>query len=187
MYDMACMKVLAQCTRSALAGALLAGTTGLALAQPAAPPAPPQQTTATYEDWVVRCETRPGPPPQKTCEMAQFTQAQGQTGLLTSIAIGRPAKQQPLKMVVQVPITVWLPAGVQVTAGGKDTGVPATYKRCFPAYCFADTEIRDDVIRRFRTATENGKLLFKDANQKDVALPVSFKGFGTAFDALARE
>jgi invasion protein IalB len=176
------MMVFARRSRSTLAGALLAGATGLAAAQPA-----PQQTTATYDDWVVRCETRPGPPPQKICEMAQFTKAQGTTGALTSIAIGRAAKNQPLRMVVQVPIAVWLPTGVQVIINARDAGVPTTYKRCLPAYCFADTEIRDDVIRRFRAATENGKLLFKDANQKDVEMPVSFKGFGAAFDALAKE
>jgi invasion protein IalB len=88
---------------------------------------------------------------------------------------------------VQVPINVWLPANVQLTTGDKDPGLPATYKRCVPAYCFADADIKDDVIRKLRSVTESGKLQFKDANQKDVALPVSFKGFGTAFDALAKE
>ena len=29
--------------------------------------------------------------------------------------------------------------------------------------------------------------MFKDANQRDVALPVSFKGFGIAYDALTKE
>jgi hypothetical protein len=38
-----------------------------------------------------------------------------------------------------------------------------------------------------RTATETGHIQFKDGNQKDVSLPASFKGFGTAFDALQKE
>jgi invasion protein IalB len=185
MCEIPCMTALKRLVRSMLALAMLAGEIAPAPAQPAAPT--PQQTTATYEDWVVRCETRSGPPPQKTCEMVQFTQVQGQAGVLTSIAIGRPVKGQPLKVVVQVPIGVWLPAGVQLTAGGKDAGLPATFKRCVPASCFADTEIKDEIIRKFRSATDSGKLQFKDANQKDVTLPVSFKGFGAAFDALAKE
>src|SRR6185436_2838549 len=51
----------------------------LAAAQPAASQTSnqdgaPQQTTATYEDWLLRCETKPGPPPQTVCEIVQFTQ-----------------------------------------------------------------------------------------------------------------
>src|SRR6185503_1839366 len=48
---------------------------------PASPPTPsPQQTSATYDDWIVRCESRPGPPVHKACEMVQFTQLKGQAG-----------------------------------------------------------------------------------------------------------
>src|SRR5262245_63031319 len=36
----------------------------------------PQRTTASYGDWTVRCETAPGPPPQKHCEMDQLAQTQ---------------------------------------------------------------------------------------------------------------
>ena len=48
---------------SPLIGALLVAAAGVAAAQT------PQQTTATYEDWIVRCETLAGPPPKRTCEM----------------------------------------------------------------------------------------------------------------------
>ena len=77
-----------------VACALLVGPAGSVAAQPAAPA--PQQTAATYEDWIVRCETQPGPPPQKACEMVQFTQLKGQAGVLTQIAIGHPVKGQPI-------------------------------------------------------------------------------------------
>ena len=153
----------------------------------AAQPAAPQQTTATYDDWIVRCEAQPGPPPQKTCEMVQFTQVKGQPGVLTQIAIGRPVKGQPIKLVIQVPISVWLPTGVRLHSNGKDFGISATFKRCMPTACFAELDVKDDTIRKFRSTTEAGKLEFKDANQKDIALPVSFKGFGVAYDALSKE
>jgi invasion protein IalB len=174
-----------------LTGLALFGLPGIAVAQaPAPPPAQsaPQQTTATYEDWIVRCETQPGPPPQKFCEMVQFTQMKGQGGgVISQIAIGRPVKGQPVKLVIQLPIGVWLPTGIKLAVGAKDPGLLTTFKRCIPAACFADAEIKDDTIRKFRTATEAGQIQFKDGNQKDGTLPVSFKGFGTAFDALAKE
>jgi invasion protein IalB len=154
----------------------------VAAAQPA-----PQQTTATYEDWIVRCETAPGPPPHKTCEMVQFTQMKGQQGVISQLAIGRPVKGQPIKIVIQVPIGVWLPAGVTLVADAKDTGVAAAFKRCVTVGCFAEADIKDDSIKKFRTASDSGQIHFKDANQKDVSLPVSFKGFGTAYDALSKE
>jgi invasion protein IalB len=56
-----------------------------------------------------------------------------------------------------------------------------------PAGCFAELELRDDVVKRLRTATERGRITFKDAGERDVVIPLSFKGFGNAFDALAKE
>ncbi len=147
----------------------------------------PQQTTATYEDWIVRCETQPGPPPVRVCEMVQYTQMQGQAGVVSQIAIGRPVKGQPIKVVFQVPVGVWLPAGVKLVTGSQDPGLAAAFKRCLTNGCFADIEVREDTIRKLRAMSEPGKLQFKDGNTKDVALPVSFKGFGAAFDALAKE
>jgi invasion protein IalB len=173
-----------------LAFAFLVCVTGIAAAQTAAQaPAQsaPQQTTATYEDWIVRCETLQGPPVQKTCEMVQYTQVKGQQGVLTQVAIGRPLKGQPVKMVVQVPVGVWLPTGVTLTTGSKDPGISATFKRCATAGCFADTDVRDDTIRKLRALTDQGHIDFKDGAQKDVSLPVSFKGFGAAYDALSKE
>jgi len=169
---------------AALAPLLVAGAVA---AQPAAQAPPPQQTSATYEDWIVRCEIKPGPPRQKSCEMVQFTQVKGQPGVLTQIAIGQAAKGQPTPLVIQVPISVWLPAGVKLTAGGKDEGLQMTFKICVPSACIANMEIRDDVIRKLRAATDQGKLQFKDANQRDIALPVSYKGFNPAYEALLKE
>lgn len=183
-----------------LACALLVGSAGHAAAQkkaapPATPPAapatgqeaPPQQTSATYEDWIVRCETRPGPPVQKACEMVQFTQLKGQQGVLTQIAIGQPVKGQPIRVAMQVPISMWLPTGVKLVMNDKDEGTLAEFKWCVPTACFGIVEIKDDVLNKWRSASEPGKLLFKDGNQRDIALPVSFKGFATAYDALAKQ
>src|SRR5262245_46999967 len=76
-------------------------------AQPAPPqPAPsevPQRTTASYANWVLTCDTQPGPPPQKTCEIQQMVQAQSQGRAVpfSRIAVLHPVKGQPIKLVVQ--------------------------------------------------------------------------------------
>jgi invasion protein IalB len=164
--------------------ALLASALLLALSAAAAQQAP-QRTTATYEDWTVQCELHAGSPPQKLCEMVQVGQAQGQT--VSRIALGHAAKNEPFKIVIQLPINLWLPAGVRIQSDDKDPGLAATFKRCVPAGCFADIDIKDDTVKRFRALTESGKITFKNANQQDVVLPLSFKGFAQAFDALSKE
>jgi len=146
-----------------------------------------QRTTATYEDWTLRCETRTEPPNQKVCEIVQSTQMQGQGAVVTQIAIGRPSKGEPLKVLLQVPINVWLPTGVRLVYAEKEAPLNAIFKRCLPAACLADTDIKDDIVKKLRGLTENGKLEFKDAAQRDVAIPVSFKGFVQAFDNMSRE
>ena len=173
--------------------ALLAGApTRSPVAQPAQSATPahsaaPQQTTATYEDWIVRCETLSGPPVRKSCEMVQYTQAKGGQGVISQVAIGRVTKTDPVKLVVQLPLGIWLPSGVKLVADAKDPGLVATFKRCLPQACIADVDVGPEALRRYRTVTERGQIVFKDGNQKDATLPVSFKGFGTAFDALTKE
>jgi invasion protein IalB len=164
---------------SPLIGALVVATAGAAAAQA------PQQTTATYEDWVVRCETAAGPQPKKSCEMVQSTQMQGQ-GVVSQIAVGHPVNGQPVKIVVQLLNGVWLPTGVKLVTGKSDPGLTATFKRCLNG-CFADFEVKDDTIKKFRSMPEPGQIQFKDGAVKDVSLPLSFKGFGAAFDALSKE
>jgi invasion protein IalB len=143
----------------------------------------PQRTTATYQDWTVRCEVSAT---GKTCEMAQAMQIQGQVQPVTQIALGQQSKGAPMKIVFQVPINVWLQTGVKLVLNEKDPGIVAVYARCLPAACLADANLKDDQIKKLRGLTENGKLQFKDAAQQDVVIPVSFKGFDQAYDAMQK-
>lgn len=142
----------------------------------------PQITTATYDDWTLRCDMTSAP---GNCEIVQSTQMQGQP--VSQIAIGHASKTEPLRIVLQVPMNVWLPGGVRLTTDKDPDLVSATFKRCAGIGCFADTELKDDVVKKLQSQTQNGKLLFKDAAQKDIALPVSFKGFALAFEALNKK
>ena len=147
----------------------------------------PQRTTATYDDWTVRCETLAGTPPQKACLIVQGARLQNQPNLATQITVGRPPKSEVVKLIFQVPINVWLPAGVTLVYDSQGSPIVAAFKRCVPTACLADLDISDETVKKFRALTERGKLQFKDAAQKDVTIAVSFKGFGQAFDALLKE
>jgi invasion protein IalB len=85
-----------------------------------------------------------------------------------------------------LPVNVSLAAGVRIQADDRDPGLLAPFRRCVPAGCFAEVELRDDTLRRFRTLPEAAKLTFKDAAEHDTVIPLSFKGFGQAYDALLK-
>jgi invasion protein IalB len=161
-----------------LAGLVLMAAAGHATAQ--------QSTAATYDDWVVRCVTQAGPPLQKVCDMEQLTQVQGKNTPLSRVAIARPMKAPPIKLIIQLPVNVWLPSGIKIQMSDKDPGFPGVFTYCVPAGCFADVDASDDALKKFRAATEPAKLVFKNAGQQDVAIPLSFKGFGQAYDALSK-
>ena len=159
--------------------------------QQAAPPQAaqvPQRTTASYGDWVVRCDLLAGPPPQKNCDMEQMAQVQGQANPISRVAIPLPAKAQPPKLIVQLPVNATFAGGVKIALDAKDAGVTAPFTRCVPAGCLAEIELKDPELKRFRAAnTAEGSMQYKDAGERDVKIPLSLKGFAQAYDALLKQ
>lgn len=144
----------------------------------------PSRTTATYEDWTLRCEIQPNNA-QKTCEIIQVSQ-QSQSSSWT-IAIGRANKSDPYKIIAILPMNLSLQTSPRVSLEDKQPPVALAFKRCVPGGCFADADLSDDLLRRMRARAEPGRLEYKDAIQRDVGIPVSFKGFAQAVDALAKQ
>lgn len=144
----------------------------------------PQSTSATYGDWVVQCQN--GAPPKKICEVMQVTQMKGKNEPFSRIIIVEPGKGEPLKLVVQVPVNVSFAAKVRVQTTASDPGLAASFARCAPIGCFADFEINEEALKKLRAADGPGKLTFADAAGHDVVIPMSFKGFSAALDALTR-
>lgn len=144
-----------------------------------------ERTTATYDDWTLQCEVQPGPPKQKSCAIWQIAQAQGRP--FSRIEIGHPVRGQPIRIVAQVPVNVSLLGGVRLQMGDADPGLEATFNRCVPAGCFAEFELNSNTLKKFGSAGAGAKLTFKNAAGQEVSVPVSFKGFAPAFDALAKQ
>ena len=168
-----------------------------ALSASPAPPAPaepapngaPQRTTASYANWILTCQTQPGPPSQKACEMGQMVQAQaqGKTVPFSLVTVRHPVKGQPIKLVIQVPTSITVSTNVHIQTANADPGVTAPFARCVPTGCFADFDLKDDTLKKFRAASGNGKITYADATGHDVVVPLSFSGFSPAFEALAKE
>ncbi|MBL6457643.1 invasion associated locus B family protein [Belnapia sp. T6] len=181
--------------------AVLAQQAPRAAAQPTQAPAPtpapesPERTAAVFADWVMRCETRPANgtnPAARLCEMAQTTQDQRQQPVAV-LAIGRVAKGEPLRLVAQVPVNVQVgqPARMVLdTPARQEPALTLPFRSCNPRGCFAEFDLRDEaVLRRLRSraADAPARLEWRDATGAEAAIPVSFRGFSAAYDALAKE
>ncbi|WP_127088236.1 invasion associated locus B family protein [Aquabacter cavernae] len=150
-----------------------------AAAAAAADPAQPVATTATYQDWLMRCVAQADK--SKVCEIVQNLQVQGQ-GTVASIAVGRPDPKAAVSLVIQLPQGVWLPAGVKFQVSEKAKPLQLEYKRCAQA-CVAEVSLDAAAVQALKSATEPGSFTFEDGSRRAVTLPVSLKGFGPALDA----
>ncbi len=148
----------------------------------------PQSTSATYGDWVLRCSRNgDAPTAPRVCEIVQSFQIQGQQGLYAQLAIGRVSPKDPLKITVVMQPNVSFPSSIKLSIDEKDTQpIDLGWRRCLPGGCFADAEVKDDDLKRWKTQTGNGRLLFKDGAGRDVPLPFSFRGLPQALDGLAK-
>lgn len=197
---------------AALAAVLLAVLVDQAHAQqPTAPPATkapaatsapaqakandgPDQTTAVFGDWVLRCVQLAAPTPTRSCEIGQAAQAdiavaQGQTQRQTvmQVAVGRVTRTQPWRLTVVLPINIELLAPPQLEADDGGAIAPLAWQRCLPAGCFAGTELRDPALPRLVALETRARVSFKDGAGHDIQLPISMRGFAQAFDALGKE
>ncbi len=136
-----------------------------------------------HDDGTVRCTSGAGIPPQKFCDMEQLSQPKGKEQPFSRVVIARPAKGQPVRLIAQPPVNVAIAAGVKIELGGKE--LSSAFTRCLPAGCFATADIKDDALRQFRAASTPARLIYADAAGQAVAVPLSFKGFGLAFERAA--
>ena len=147
---------------------------------PAAPASQPEMTTATYQDWLMRCASPAGKP--KVCEVTQTIQMEGQTGAVAVLAVGKVEAGDPLRLTIQLAAGVWLPAGVKVQYNEKSAPIELEFKRCLQG-CFAEIELDKALEQGLRTTSGPGSLTFESGARKPVTLQISFKGFSAALDA----
>ncbi len=159
---------------------------GVGWAQAKRPAAPlPQQTTASFDDWTLRCSR--GAAPGQMCEIGQGITNQDRP--VAQIALGRVAKGQPMLLTIFVPPNVSFAAapGLMMAKEGEPPVLELVWRRCLPAGCMANAVVTEDVLRRLRGWAEAGRVVFADGVGRAVVLPFSVKGLGAALDALVKE
>jgi invasion protein IalB len=174
-------------------GAFAASEKPKPTAEPAAKPAEPppvsndpQLTTATFGDWIERCQrVNVGGETRRLCEVSLTVTAQGQNAPLAEVAIGRVKKSEPLHVTLVLPVNVALPSTPKITVGDEDA-VEFTWRQCLPAGCFADAAFSSDAQRAWREA-KTSKVESKLANSQALSFAISLRGLPQALDAMAKE
>lgn len=121
----------------------------------------------------------------KQCEASLTVQNQ-QHQIILVFAIGRTAKDQPQKAVIQVPINIRTAESVRLMVGGDPVLIPFT--QCNRLGCFAQLELKNNsLIRRLRAHNVGtpGRIAWHDSTNAEVVAPFSTRGFSAAMDALA--
>ena len=162
---------------------------------PASVPSEPQQTSASFGDWVVRCDhpaSTPQGPAKRVCEAAQSLMIKGQQGPIAQIAFGHPPADKggdpALMLTVLLPVSIAFDKPPRLGAGTDDAGAATlSFRRCLPGGCLADAKPDAVLLKELRGAAKPGHLSFTDAAERTITLPVSFRGLAQALDDLARE
>jgi invasion protein IalB len=145
----------------------------------------PQRTTATFEDWTVVC-VRPGDK-EKSCEVVHSQVMSGQLEPVGQVTITRASTREPYKLILQVPPNISFATGVRFVFDEKEQALVPTFRWCINTRCRADADISEQALKIMRARTEPGRVEFKEASERDVATPVSFKGFKLALEYMEKQ
>lgn len=147
----------------------------------------PSATSATFSDWVFRCAQAEADGRRRVCEIAQTLMMQGQTTPIALIAIGRAAPKNPARVVLVLPVNAAFEGAPQMRIEEQPSStLTLAWKRCLPSGCFAEADIKPEVLALWRAAAKSGQIQYRNGGQQDVLLPFSFRGLAPALDALQK-
>jgi invasion protein IalB len=145
----------------------------------------PETTTATYGDWILKCQAASG---KRSCEVVQSIIIQGQTAPIAQLAFGRVATGEALYLTAVLPNNISLPSVVRLSIDEKDDhAADLPWTRCLQTGCFATLQMTDAILARWRAQDGAGRLQFKSGAGQDTILPISFRGLARALDALGKD
>jgi invasion protein IalB len=147
-------------------------------------------STEGFGAWALRCRKKPAKAEKNAkeggaCEISETIESQDRSGPVAKVSVGRPGGSGPLHAIVILPNNVSFPSSVHIRTDDKDIwGVQLNWVRCIPGGCFAETLLADATVAHWHDIETTGYIVFKDSTGQQITLPMSFKGFGQALDAL---
>lgn len=181
-------------SRTRLRSWLLQGGLCLLAAQAATAQTPgntASTTSATYGNWLLRCESRKVETRTvKACEVSTNVTVKGEngaSGTAAIVAFGRHPDKEGWQVALQLPIIVWLPTGAKLGIGDEAPLVDATFVACRPTLCSAGATVGDTVIARMRSATTDLTVNYRAQTQQAVKVTLPINGLSEALTALGKE
>jgi invasion protein IalB len=143
--------------------------------------AKPEQGKA-FKDWTIACETTAAK--EKKCYASQTqTMKDGGKQLLKFMVGYLGPKQEPTAVVI-LPLGIYLPAGALFKVD-KNPDVRLAIQSCVPDGCRSTVTLDKNALKALREGTAMVvSVMSADASNKQVNIPVSLKGFKSAFDSL---
>lgn len=141
---------------------------------------------ARFGDWMLRCSSVQE---VKTCELVQQLQQRAENGTqvpVALLAVGRVAKDQPLKFIAQLPSNITIAGGIAIETK-PEKPILGSFVRCLPVGCFADVVLSEEHQKKWQQRKDAGQIVYRDGSERPVALPISFLGFSQAMAAMLKE
>jgi invasion protein IalB len=164
-----------------------------AAAVPAPPPPPPavreqsagprpDRTTATYGDWVLRCEY-PSGGGELSCEVAQtILDQRGQALAQVTVRRAGATPSARLAVSVQVGASATVAEPLRLTIEDQPA-LTLPFRRCLPRGCFAEALQSDAELGGLARRAEAAKLEFRDGDGQAAVIPASLRGLAASVDA----
>jgi len=146
---------------------------------PAGAPTAAPEAAAPQPTWMVNCTNVPG---GFDCRASQtlYVKKTGQR-LLTLVVRTAPDAKKPV-MLIQVPLGIYLPAGVTVQIG-KEAGKGLPLQSCNQEGCLTEYSVTDAELAT-KQQDSDLTVLVQDLNKKPVTLSVPGLGFAAAYSKM---
>ncbi len=141
-----------------------------------------ESTTYRFDDWQVVCQQ--DDEHHNLCTMSQQGIDRKSGRQIYQVAVSFPDGSGQPRLDVLVPLGVSLPFGVRIEVD-KGAGAPFNmrYRYCVGSGCLAETNMNQKMLDAFRHG-HKASIHVQDQNKKDLALPISLKGYTKAFSKL---
>ena len=143
--------------------------------------AEPEQTTATYGEWTVRCVAHEELPP---CDMIQVAVEHTSGREVLRLSLAHLGEGSRIGVQAWVPLGVWVSAGVQLHVDGEEVALEGFgFTRCEGSGCFIESVVKESNLTPFKHGKEGGLVVLNSAGAPR-GVRLGFLGFTAALEAM---
>jgi invasion protein IalB len=148
--------------------------------QPATPGAP-QEAAKPAPGWVSRCMSD-ARQTAVDCAVEQTAVVTNTGQLIASVVVRVPHDTRQPVMMIQVPVGLYLPAGVNIQVD-EDKPLPFTLQTCDVKGCYAGAPLTQDLLAAMKTGKKLA-VVFQSMQKENISVPLPLENFAEAFQKI---